>query len=504
MTRFRTAEDLQRLFDARVAETVSLEYKRELDLGSRSQRLETLKDLTGMANGGGGTVLYGIAEASAADPVPDGLYPLTDLTVVGVLEDVVRSGVRPPLLMDYEVVPVDGGSVLAVDVDPSPLGPYMVHAYGDARYYHRSLTRTTPMSEQQVRDAYTLAVRGRENRAQSWADRALPMTALSESPWLTVSALPEEPLTDVIDVAAVEPDALRPPGLIDVHLRSGIRLPLESLGRWADGYFADEVSQERGTKRSVRLHRDGAAALGAALHSRVSPVTAARHINGVLAYLAWLWTQFDLRQPVEIDITLHNLSDATLDVRSLFGDEELVREPSGVPIHHATIREQLIVPDIYRARTRHRVVRRFTDNLYQAFGFAQCEPLFRTGQLYGRDARPLQLSIAGGGVWGDQTTARAIVYDDGSVRHTRSDAEVIGHFVEGAIIDPAGGTLAVLEMASGTGCPDDFLPAALSEDPRARVPRGGPGTVFSASVKHPAPAATGRWSENDFLPLLRA
>ena len=85
MTRFRTAEHLQRLFDARVAETVSLEYKRELDLGSRSQRLETLKDLTGMANGGGGTVLYGIAEASRADTVPDAVYPLTDLKVVGVL-----------------------------------------------------------------------------------------------------------------------------------------------------------------------------------------------------------------------------------------------------------------------------------------------------------------------------------------------------------------------------------------------------------------------------------
>lgn len=503
MTRFRTAEDLQRLLDGRVAESVSLEYKRELDLGGQRQRLEALKDLTGMANGGGGTVLYGIAERSGADPVPEVLHPLTDPKLVGVLEDIVRSGVRPPLYMEPTVIEVDGGVVLAVDVEPSPLGPYMVESYGDARYYHRSVTRTGPMSEQQVRDAYALAARSREHRAQLWSDRGLPMAAGSAAPWLTVSALPEEPLAEILDLTSVEPDALVPPQPIAGHLESSVGLALQRLGRWAQGYYGDRASDDRPASESVRIHRDGAAAIGAELYTELSIVYVARQLNGVLAYLAWLWTQFELRRPVEIEIRLHNLRDVTFEAGSVFGEVRRVREPPGVPVHHVTTREHRRVSDLRRAGARHRVVRQFADGLYQAFGLASCQPLFRSGQLYGRDGRPLQLSIAGSGVWSGHATAEAIVYDDGSIRRVRSGDEVVGHIAEGVIVDAAGDTLAVVEMAPGAGCPDDFLPSSLLDDPRARVPGGNPGRPHSAAVVHPAPVPTGRWSGQDLLPLLR-
>lgn len=503
MARLRTPEDVQRLLDARIPESGSLEYKRDLELGGRSQRIEALKDLTGMANGGGGTILYGVAEAPDGEPVPEALHPLTDMRVVGVLEDVVRSSVRPPLMWEYTTIAVEGGAVLVVDVEPSPLGPYMVEGYGEARYYHRSMTRTAPMSEQQVRDAYAIAARGQEHRAQLWNERALPMTVPTAGPWLTVSAVPEEPLTDIYDVTSVEPDALQPPQPLATHLQYSVSLALQRLGRWAQGYFGDDGFDDRPPREIVRVHRDGAAAIGTQLQTRVHSIFVCRQLNGMLAYLAWLWTEFELRRPIEVHVTLHNLNEIALDVGSMFGEGRSVREPPGVPVHQATIREHLLIPDLRRAGVRHRVVRRFADLLYQAFGLASCQPLFRSGALYGPDGRPLGVGVAGAGLWTGQPTAAAIVHEDGSVRSARSDRDVLGHLVEGAIVDPSGDTLAVIEMAAGAACPDEFLPPVLLQDPRAAVPGGNAGQPHPANASYPPPAPTGRWSDADLLALIR-
>jgi len=141
------------LVASKVQEGSSLDYKRELHLESRDNRLEALKDLSGMGNGGGGTVLFGVSEAEGSDGVPDRIVPLTDRAVAGVLEDITRASVGPPLLATFRVVDGVGGFVLAVEVLRSPLGPYMVEAYGEHRYHVRMGTRTVPMPERQVQDA---------------------------------------------------------------------------------------------------------------------------------------------------------------------------------------------------------------------------------------------------------------------------------------------------------------------------------------------------------------
>lgn len=388
-TRFRTAEDVQRLFDAQIPESTPLEYKRALELVNQGQRLEALKDLTGMANGGGGTVLYGVAETSGEHPVPEELCPLEDLRIVGILEDVVRSAVRPPLLVDYGRIPVEGGFVLAMDLEPSPLGPHMIEAYGEARYYQRTLTRTAPMSEQQVRDAYALAVRGRERRPELWAERELPMPAPSTTPWLAVSALPEEPLREIFDVTSVDPSDLRPPEPIASHMGLTTSSVLQRLARWAQGYFGEEHSSDSQATEIVRIHRDGSAAIGTQMPARVTGLFLARKLNGVLAYLAWLWREFGLRRPVEIETTLWNIGSLMLNRASLFGEDRNVQEPVGVPIHKASARDGFVVSDLQRASVRHRAVQKFVDIVYQSFGLPFCEPLFRSGQLYGSAGRPL-------------------------------------------------------------------------------------------------------------------
>lgn len=150
-----------------------IEFKREIAIEGREQRVELLKDLTGMGNGGGGAIVFGIAEA--ADGVAESVTLLQDRATVGRVEDLVRSSVSPPLLAEYRLIEHEGGFVLVVDVQRSPLGPYMVQAFGQARYFTRVGTRTFPMSEPQVRDAYALSQRARDDRDSVWQQHLLPL-----------------------------------------------------------------------------------------------------------------------------------------------------------------------------------------------------------------------------------------------------------------------------------------------------------------------------------------
>src|SRR4051812_43418099 len=128
-----TVEGLQALCDVQEPESPSLEYKSELTL---SDKREVLKDLTGMGNSGGGTVIFGIADRkdNGAD-VADAIQALTDRQLPGRLEDIVRDGVKPPLVWRLEAVEVDDGFVLVAEVQRSTLGPYMVELANERRYY---------------------------------------------------------------------------------------------------------------------------------------------------------------------------------------------------------------------------------------------------------------------------------------------------------------------------------------------------------------------------------
>ena len=133
--RINAESDLLGLISARVPEGPSLEYKAMVNVDTREERRELLKDLTGMANGGGGTIVFGLSESAGQDAVPESITPLTDRGTVAMFENVVRSAVRPPLLMRLHSIEVPGGYCLIADVDQSPLGPYMVEAYGEQRFH---------------------------------------------------------------------------------------------------------------------------------------------------------------------------------------------------------------------------------------------------------------------------------------------------------------------------------------------------------------------------------
>lgn len=510
--RFRTESDLLQLIAHRIPESASLEYKAELPLDTRSERVEALKDLTGMANGGGGTILYGMAESIAGDwPVAERFQPLPDIGIVGKLENVWRDGVRPPLLVDYSVVELADGFLLAVDLQPSPAGPYMIEAYGQRRYYTRHGTSTVPMTEQEVRDAYALALRSRERRPSLWRDHALPMPAPTPTPWVVVSALPEEPLPEILDMRVVDASDLQAPAGIATYINNmelGDFTPaLRAMTRWVDGFHGVDDDRAGEPWRMVRLHRDGAAAIAFRVvetEGHLWPVYVARIVNTAFLYLAWLWRQFPLTRPVEVRIDLHHAAGLSLmldwESSRIVASRPIVAPP-GLSVDPLTTFDYVLPWEIGRASVRHQILCHFVDRLHQAAGEKAAGPPFRRGLLYDSAGVCINASVGIDAVWYDAGDAPvAQVHQDGSI-FLNSSGELAAWYQDGVVLDLNGDALAVLEMAPGIGCPDAFVATTLSKDPAGIAGRILREPLAAPVVRKP-PLPTGRWSADVLLDLL--
>jgi len=500
----RSWEQIVAIVENELPESPSVEYKSALNIKTLKQRLEVLKDLTGMGNSGGGTVIFGVAEDPQREGVPLVTETLVDRRVVGVLEDIVRSGVRPPLLLDLRLIDGDRGFVLVAEVMRSPLGPYMVEGYGDARYYSRHGTRTIPMTEQEVRDAYLLASRSADQREAVWQRHLLPMRPETEVPWLTVSAIPEEPLVDVFDPVVVPLGAIQFPAEMTLQANVGRFSEAASTGflaLWADGAYG--IDAEVRPSAAFRLHRDGAAAIGCSLfQGNINIFVVARQLNAQLIYLAWLWKRLTLRSSIEIRVQLNNLEMASVEVDRFGLEERKARQPVGVPVPMVSLTRRLLPWQLSRAHVRHTFVRDFADRTEQAFGFPQAKPLFRVGWLYGRDGRPLELSIGGRGIWNIDGEQRAYLYASGQIRNYYRDGLVVGYLTDGVIVDAEGMALATLEMAPGVGLPDDFVQRALTDSVIYNVRGGDPGQALADSDEVAVPMPIAEWSEQSLKNLL--
>jgi hypothetical protein len=149
--------DLEGLVQAAAPESLTLEFKRELNLGQTDEKREAAKDVSALANAAGGRLLYGVAEKRLPDGsvVAGGIVPLTDGTAGSRLADVLHSAIHPRPRFDLRAVPVTDGHVLVVDVySSSGMDLHMVTGYGENRFYRRGPTGVVVMTEPEIREAY--------------------------------------------------------------------------------------------------------------------------------------------------------------------------------------------------------------------------------------------------------------------------------------------------------------------------------------------------------------
>ncbi len=150
---------------SQIPESISLEFKRQLDLSSPKEKAEAAKDVSALANTIGGQILYGVDEVTLADgsTVASSLCPLTDGTLKSRLEDVLLASIHPRPQLRLRDVPVAGGHVLVVEVYPGLAGDlYMVTGFKEYRFYLRSEQRTAPMTEPEVRERYARIAASRQ------------------------------------------------------------------------------------------------------------------------------------------------------------------------------------------------------------------------------------------------------------------------------------------------------------------------------------------------------
>ncbi len=155
-----TSHQFDRLLLERAQEGQYLEFKRGVALAnSPDGRRELVKDCSGFANAGGGTIVYGVAEEEI-----DGVSCATSLQPVqaeGIdgdwITNVLRSNTSPPLnLFEITELPVVNGRVVVIEIEASTTAHQSLL---DHRYYQRAGRSTAPMVDFQIRDVMNRRMR---------------------------------------------------------------------------------------------------------------------------------------------------------------------------------------------------------------------------------------------------------------------------------------------------------------------------------------------------------
>ena len=150
MLKISTKEDLQRLVDEEIQESLTLDYKASPSLARDDKpRDELCKDVSAFANSAGGQIIYGIVEKDRKPvKVDDG----SDLSREWI-EQVIDSRVQPRLDgLVITPVPVGNGRHAYVLTIPqaSSRAP---HQAPDKKYYKRQNFQSVPMEDYEIRDA---------------------------------------------------------------------------------------------------------------------------------------------------------------------------------------------------------------------------------------------------------------------------------------------------------------------------------------------------------------
>jgi Putative DNA-binding domain len=153
MPDFKDRTSFQKLVDAQVEETLTLEYKASPALTRDSKNvLEVCKDVSAMANSAGGQIIYGILEDRKTHKplgVDDGV---TDEKITREwIHQILGSNIHPRLDgLTVQRIPLsETGFGFVISIEPTQTGP---HQAPDNKYYKRFELEAKPMEDYEVRD----------------------------------------------------------------------------------------------------------------------------------------------------------------------------------------------------------------------------------------------------------------------------------------------------------------------------------------------------------------
>jgi hypothetical protein len=274
-----------------VAERTDLDWKRQLPLtapkveakAKQAQQLELAKDIAAMANSGGGMVVYGVQEATAA-----GTSAAEAIVGVGFVDEGTTRDIRRvagnliyPPVVGLDLIPVapeadPEGGVLVLLVPDSVDRPHLVHPSNGQDWFgspYRHGPDTEWMVERQLAAAYAERDSGRRRRIKEFDARFTEFTdSLDQSTdlrWVVAFAVPDQPNTrprtltqgkanDIIERGWASPlttgfaaaDLTR-----DMQTRRGLQRFTRS------GHRTISVAGSAKARARVEVHGDGAVAV---------------------------------------------------------------------------------------------------------------------------------------------------------------------------------------------------------------------------------------------------
>ncbi len=146
MNKFVELRDVQSLIENKIEESLTLEYKRELDKNNN----EIAKDISAFANTSGGTIIYGIDESGG---VPTSISWIKAKNTKEKIENIILTNIQPRI-KDVMINPIlnpdtSSQAIFVVNVPESPDAPHMANH----RYYRRYNFQSIPMEDYEVKDA---------------------------------------------------------------------------------------------------------------------------------------------------------------------------------------------------------------------------------------------------------------------------------------------------------------------------------------------------------------
>jgi len=399
-----SVEDVQKLVDEKIDEGQRLEYKRELNLGSRDERLEAAKDASGMANATGGLLIYGIEEEELEDGrrIPVRVRPLENGDAQPRLEDVLASSVSPPLNFAAKTIEADDGYVVVLQIQQRSGPLHMVEGYNQNRYFIRTGLATRPMQAHEVERSFR-DLGNAEERLDELL-RSLPLVARlvparSRAADLAASAQRNErvePMAEpwiAVVIAALDASGpilpMRPASSSDFNVLEAQQL---MIGRWDDlaarpafdidahGYHCDTEGSV-GRIKHLRLCREGVFEWGTRWMSRggahyIPARAMIKPVRDALAYFASVYQDSGYYGRLRVWIRVENADQSEI---ALQNDMSLRALPLVPTVDALTFVEDSNVERLLDDPMP--VVHAAMDRIWQGYGMPACSFFSPAGEL---------------------------------------------------------------------------------------------------------------------------
>lgn len=252
-----TEADLRELVEAGIPEGHHLDYKRDSYGTGAVAAKEFAKDISALANAGGGHLIIGVDEAEGVPTELRGVGVNGDVEIMR-LDNWARTGISPRIIgVRGRVVPLESGAaVLVYRVPRSVNPPHQV--VQDHRFYRRASRSNEPMNAEELRELFLAAESAIERARQYRSTRValferheVPFPASEQFPTIILHIIPLSPsrTASYVDVAVLGRDREMARELAAIRGEYDKRHNLDGFVSWCG---------QSGRYGYTQLFRDGA------------------------------------------------------------------------------------------------------------------------------------------------------------------------------------------------------------------------------------------------------